>query len=98
MPQSAYMKRHGVSHQDGVTMMMEHPVPGSGGRHRMTRTYGKQPDLSATPRQELARDISDRRKIYKQQDAYTPEIHKGLQEVILKNKEMRPDLFQKGAN
>ena len=95
MPQSAYMKSHGVSHRDGVAMMIEHPVPGVGGRYRMTRTYGKQPDLSAAPRQELARDIADRRIIYRKQGEYTPDIHQGLKEVIQKNKDTYPNLFQK---
>jgi hypothetical protein len=96
MPQSAYMQRYGTSHQDGVAMMTEHPVPGVGGRHRMTRTYGRQPDLSTSPRQELAKDIVDRRNIYRRHGVYTSEIRQGLKEVIQKNKDARPDLFLKG--
>ncbi|AIL13358.1 hypothetical protein IM40_07370 [Candidatus Paracaedimonas acanthamoebae] len=97
MPQDAYMRQHGIKTNDGIAMMMEQPTPGKGGRHRQTRTYGKQPELRAAPRTVLARDIQDLRQIYKKDDVYTPEIKQGLQDVIQKNKEKFPDLFKKAT-
>ncbi|MBS0186411.1 MAG: hypothetical protein JSS34_08895 [Proteobacteria bacterium] len=95
MPQSAYIQNFGISNADGICMMMEHPFLGVGGRHRLTRTYGRQPDLSSDPRIELARDIWDIRQIYRTDGVYTTEIRRALQEVIVKNKQARPDLFLK---
>ncbi len=95
MPAADYMKSKGVSKNDGVAMNVEAPYPGEGGRHRQTRSYGKKSDLNETPREALARDINDMRKIYKNDELYTPEIRKSLKEVIKLNKELYPDLFEK---
>ena len=95
MPAADYMKSKGVSKNDGVAMNVEAPYPGEGGRHRQTRSYGKKSDLNETPREALARDINDMRKIYKNDELYTPEIRKSLKEVIRLNKELYPDLFEK---
>ncbi|MFB2979753.1 hypothetical protein ACE1CM_26730 [Microseira sp. BLCC-F43] len=70
----------------GIAMMMEHPVPGQGGRHRQTISYGQLPDISLLPRNALAREIKDARTIYRRQSLYTPEIRRSLQEVIRLNK------------
>lgn len=75
------MQQKGVSRQEG-TMMVEHHAPGTGGRHRATRTYGKQPDMSLNPREQLAWDIANARTIYQKDGAYTPEIRQSLQEVV----------------
>ncbi len=95
MPQAAFMKAHGVERADGIAMMTEQPVPGVGGRHRTTRTYGRQPDLSATPRQELARDLVDARNIYRH-DGLLPEARPALLKVAEKNRQVFSDLFKKG--
>jgi hypothetical protein len=95
MPADSFMKKHGVKRKDGVAMDMEQPSPGTGGRHRRTRTYGRKADINETPREALARDIKDSRKIYKEDGVYTPEINKSHQEVIQKNKELYPELFKK---
>ena len=95
MPQAAFMKAHGVKKSDGVAMMMEQPVPGTGGRHRVTRTYGKQPKLTAPPRQELALDLLDAKAIYKKDGVYTPEIRQGLLEVAKQNRQAFPEIFKK---
>jgi hypothetical protein len=97
MPQAAYMRKHGVKKEEGVAMMMEHPHPGMGGRHRQTRTYGKQPALQARPRSELAKDVVDARKIYRQDGIYTADIHQALKKVITQNKARFPELFKKGG-
>ena len=95
MPQFAFMQKHGVKKSDGISMMMEQPVPGKGGRHRQTNTYGKKPDLSSNPRQELAKDLVDVKNIYKKDGVYTAEIKKGLLEVAEQNKQTFPELFKK---
>ena len=95
MPADSFMKHHGVKRKDGVAMDVEQPTPGTGGRHRRTRTYGRGADLDETPREALARDIKDARKVYREDDVYTPEIHDSLKEVIKQNKDSHPDLFNK---
>ncbi|MCE5286146.1 MAG: hypothetical protein LLG02_09915 [Pelosinus sp.] len=96
MPSAEYMKSKGVAKNDGVSMNMEQPSPGVGGRHRETRSYGSGSDLTETPREALARDIRDARKIY-QKDGLNKEIQQSLKDVIAKNKELYPDLFKKGG-
>ena len=89
------MRSKGINRNAGIAIMMEEPTPGVGGRHRQTRTYGRRPDLSASPRTELAKDIQDLREIYQKDGIYTIEIRQSLQEVIQKNKEKFPELFKK---
>lgn len=99
MPSAEYMKTQGVAKNDGVCMNMEQPSPGNGGRHRQTRSYGKGADLSETPREALARDVMDARRIYQEEGLYTPEIRKSLQEVVDMNKRLYPEIFNKvGGN
>jgi len=97
MPQDAYMQIYGVKRSDGIAMMMEQPVPGVGGRHRLTQTYGGRPNLGISPRNELASDVFDVRAIYKKDGVYTAEIRSSLQEVIELNKKAFPHLFEKGV-
>lgn len=35
------MSQYGVGKKDGLCMNMEMPSPGTGGRHRLTDTYGR---------------------------------------------------------
>jgi hypothetical protein len=79
-------------------MMMEHPLPGQGGRHRQTISYGQSPDLSLSPRQALAREIRDARSIYWRQGLYTPEIRRSLQDIIQFNKLAWQGIFEQGEN
>jgi hypothetical protein len=95
MPSASYMKNHGIERKSGVSMMMEEPNPGSGGRHRKTRTYGRAPNNTETPRDALARDVMDARKIYKDEGLYNDNIRDSLQKVVKKNKEMHAPLFNK---
>lgn len=93
MPADSYMRSRGVSRDDGIAMQIEQPSPGTGGRHRATRTDGRGADLSETPRQALARDVMDARRIYQDQGLYTPEIRSSLQEVIRQNASAFPDIL-----
>lgn len=81
-------------------MNMEQPHPGTGGRRRQTETYGMngqplQDYLSLSPREALAMDILDARRIYQNDGIYTPEIRQSLQEVIELNKKIYPEFFVK---
>jgi hypothetical protein len=67
----------GYTRNMGVAIMMEHPVPGAGGRHRKTLSYGKSPDLSLLPRQTLVVEIQDLRSLYQLEGVYTKMIRQG---------------------
>jgi len=96
MPSAEYMKENfNISKNDGVSMNMEQPFPGAGGRHRLTRSYGSGTDLTETPRDSLARDIMDVRRIYQNDGLYTSTIRQSLQEVIAMNKRLFPEIFRK---
>jgi filamentous hemagglutinin len=85
----------GYSRNLGIAMMMEHPVPGAGGRHRQTLSYGQSPDLSLSPRQVLAREIADLRTLYQRQNTYTKEIRKSLRSLVQLNKSAWIGVFEK---
>lgn len=100
IPSNAFMaaKVPGYTRGMGIAMMMEHPLPGQGGRHRQTISYGQSPDLSLSPRQALAREIRDERSIYWRQGLYTPEIRRSLQDIIQFNKLAWQGIFEQGEN
>lgn len=76
------MEGQGVSRGEGVSITMEHPVPGVGGRHRATFTFGTTADFDMDSRDALAAGIRDARNIYMQDGLYTPYIRQQLREVI----------------
>ncbi|NEQ65267.1 MAG: hypothetical protein F6K21_07175 [Symploca sp. SIO2D2] len=83
---------------EGIAIMMEHPVPGKGGRHRQTLSYGQPPNLKLSPRQALAREVKDVRNIYRRQGLYTPQIRWSLQQLIKLNKIYWSRIFDKREN
>ena len=101
MPSAQYMSQYDVPLQDGLCMNMEMPYPGSGGRHRLTKTYGRNMTdaekafyYSLSPRDALAYDIIDARRIYKQDGLYS-EMLPQLIAYPKKSKETFPGLFLK---
>ena len=64
---------------------MEQPVPGSGGRHRDTFTYGTRADSGMSSRDALAAGVWDARRIYQQQGLYDSFVRGQLQELIRQN-------------
>ena len=101
MPSAEYMSQYGVGKKDGLCMNMEMPSPGTGGRHRLTDTYGRNMTdaekayyYSLSPRDALAYDIANMRQIYQSQGLYS-EIRPKLQEYIKQYKELMPELFDK---
>ncbi|BAU13444.1 unknown protein [Leptolyngbya sp. NIES-3755] len=97
VPSNAYMtaKVTSYSRNLGIAMMIEHPVPGAGGRHRQTLSYGQSPDLSLTPRQVLAREIRDLRVLYQRQNVYTKAIKRSLQAIAQLNHSAWLGVFEK---
>ncbi|MBY0282212.1 MAG: DUF637 domain-containing protein [Alphaproteobacteria bacterium] len=95
IPNDQYMNYLGVQRDKGVSMMVEHPIPGTGGRHREIHKQLQRQDLSKTPRSALAQATLRARHVYKHDGAYTPEIRKGLQKVVEQNKDLYPNLFKK---
>jgi hypothetical protein len=97
VPSNAYMaaKVSGYTRNMGIAIMMEHPIPGAGGRHRQTLSYGKSPDLSLLPRQVLAKEIGDLQSLYQRQGVYTETIRHGLQLIIQMNKSAWASVFEK---
>lgn len=76
-------------------MMIEHPIPGAGGRHRQTLSYGQSPDLNLQPRQALAREIWDLRSLYQRQGVYTMGIRRSLQLLVHLNQLAWVGVFEK---
>ena len=98
IPSHGFMiaKVPGYTRAVGIAIMMEHPVPGQGGRHRQTLSYGQPPALNLSPRQALAREVKDVRNIYRGQGLYTPQIRKSLQQLIKLNQISWSRIFNKG--
>lgn len=93
MPSSAYMQeKFGIGHRQSLAMNVEHP-PSPGGRHRGTETYGRQPFLDELPRDALARDIADLRRIYQREGLYGPTVRRALQGYIDLSKKTFPKIF-----
>jgi hypothetical protein len=91
MPSAEFMKQFGVTRDQGVALMMEHPAVA--GRHRETRTYGVSPNLGESPREALAHDIRDVRRIYRAAGVYNDATRDALREIIYLNKLWFPHLF-----
>lgn len=92
MPSNKYMQdEFGIKTKDSYAMFLEHPHPGQGGRHRRTFTYGlskaTRPEdftlyKSLMPRDGLAFDINDLRRILKEDGLYNKATKKRIQEYI----------------
>jgi Pretoxin HINT domain len=93
IPSAKHMEQHGVSRGDGISINMEQSSPGTGGRHRQTFTYGTDADVNLSPRDALGRGVWDARRIYQGDGSYGPYIRSQLQELILRNKQAKPGLF-----
>jgi hypothetical protein len=97
VPSNAYMmaKVSGYTRNMGIVIMMEHPIPGVGGRHRQTLSYGQSPDLSLLPRQVLAIEIQDLRSLYQRERVYIETIKHGLRTIIQLNQSAWTGVFEK---
>jgi hypothetical protein len=91
-------KVSGYTRDAGIAIMMDHPVPGAGGRHRQTSSYGKSPNLNLSPRDVLSEEIRDLRSIYQSQGLYVIEIRRGLQQIIQMNRSAWIGIFEKAED
>ena len=93
------MEALGVPRDQAIAMNVEHPKFKSDppGRHQQTRTFGGKSKVKSrlNPRDELAADIHDMRRIYQKDGAYEAKIREGLPEVVKKNLESFPEIFKK---
>lgn len=95
IPSANHMAQYGVGKGDGIAINMEHPFPGTGGRHRLTFTYGTDADLGLSARDALSAGVWDARRIYRQQGLYDASMRQQLQAVIQQNKLAHPEIFAK---
>jgi hypothetical protein len=95
IPNADYMQAKGVSRTDGISMNVEHPNPGVGGRHREIHKELQKIDPELAPRDALAKSIMRAREIYREDGVYTQELKESLLDVIKQNKETFPNLFKK---
>lgn len=95
VPSQNRMAQEGVAKNDGIAINMEHPHPGSGGRHRETFTYGTQADAGLSARDALAANARDLRSVYQNHGLYGDHIRSSIQDVIDLNKTTFPDVFAK---
>lgn len=93
MPSTKQIEKYGVKKNDGISMGLQHD------RHSLTRTYknGNKPILknNEAPRDALARDIKDQKKILQDNNLYDQKARNALQEVIKQNKDKFPNLYKK---
>ncbi len=94
MPNDQYMRSKGVSREEGISITVEHPLPGVGGRHRKIHQQLQRQDLNLKPRDALAQSVRRARKVYKE-DGLSAEIRPSLEKVIKENKAKFPELFDK---
>ncbi|MGL4427138.1 MAG: hypothetical protein ACRCUQ_05235, partial [Alphaproteobacteria bacterium] len=95
MPNDEYMGRHNIPKTAGISMLVEDPYPGSGGRHRKIHQELRKLDPDVEPRDALAKVLKRAGDIYKEDGLYK-EIRPSLLEVAKQNKEKFPELFKKG--
>lgn len=95
IPSALHMENLGIERGEGVAINMEHPVPGIGGRHRQTFTYGTDADVNMSSRDALAAGVRDVRAIYQQAGLYSPTLRAQLQTLIRENQALHPEVFRK---
>ncbi len=93
IPSTKQIEKSGVKKGDGIAIGTQHD------RHGLTRTYknGNKEVLkqNETPREALARDIADYKKISQDNGLYGQKTRDALKEVIKQNKEKFPNLYNK---
>lgn len=101
IPSAEYMVRKGIDKNDALCINMEMYSPGTGGRHRLTSTYGRNmTDLekniyySLSPRDALVHDLKDLKRIYMDQGLYV-DMRIQLEEYIKLCENTFPNMFGK---
>ena len=93
IPSTKQIEKSGIKKGDGIAIGTQHD------RHGLTRTYknGNKEVLKQNekPREALARDIADYKKISQDNGLYGQQTRDALKEVIKQNKEKFPNLYNK---
>jgi hypothetical protein len=100
LPPASFLRRHGIKREDGVSINTQQIRGAGSGRHR---EFHRKPEVRSLTRPEdqtksrdaLSQCIRSMRKVYQRDGSYTPDIRRGLQEVIRQNKEKHSQLFKK---
>ncbi len=102
MPSADYMmKKLNISRNDSYAMNLEQPSPGSGGRHRRTFSYGRMANeikeryFKLNPRDILAFDLNDAKRILKEDGLWNNEARKAFSDYIKTYEEIYPEIFTK---
>ncbi|HEX2926305.1 MAG TPA: hypothetical protein VHP38_08635 [Ruminiclostridium sp.] len=107
MPASKYMSssdnippKFRLEHEESLAMNLEQIHPGAGGRHRRTFTYGmsgrnKELYLALKPRDALAFDILDVRRILIEDGVYDSFMRGQLRKHIDSYETLLPEIFLK---
>ncbi len=89
LPAKAFLKKHGLNSENGVSILM------SENRHSRTRTYRKAIKEDETFRQSLARDINDVRRIYREDNIDYKFVNEKMKDVINLTKQNSKDFISK---
>jgi hypothetical protein len=98
LPPASFLRRHGVRPEDGVTMNTQQIHGTRDGRHfdfhqlPEVRNLTRPMDQTGG-RDALSRCIRGMRETYQRDGVYTPDIRRGLQDVIRQNRREHPELF-----
>jgi hypothetical protein len=86
-------RQYNYTRERGIAINME---GGRNSRHWQTESHpagGNDPGYHLTPRDVLARDIADLRRIYQGADLYNQSVREQLQQIIVLNRQHWPGLF-----
>jgi hypothetical protein len=92
IPSKAFMEKHGISRKEGLAVMMTNE------QHDKTRTSGskaKRIDPNANPRDELAKDLRDVRKILQEDGDYKLGVNRKMLKEVKNHESKYPNLFKK---
>lgn len=91
MPSARYLKEKNLSPEKGIAIEMQPQ------RHTQTRTYGGKNKqlLTESPRDALARDVKDVKKVYRENGLYDEKVRKSLKDVIHQNKTLFHEVYKK---
>lgn len=95
IPSKAVLKRNGIDPKDGASVEMK------AARHEKTRTFGGNNTeilKSESPRNALARDVKDFKKIYKHDPKQYEKAKNSAKKIINYNKKNFPNIYKKDSS
>ncbi|UQA59977.1 RHS repeat-associated core domain-containing protein [Polyangium aurulentum] len=100
VPNHGYMQQSqapGYTRGNGIAILVEDFSPERGGRHARTMSYGSPPNMQLRPRQVLAQEVMDLRRLYRAESLYGNRVREALRTLIQRNKAAYPSLFSRGG-